>query len=164
VDRLSRPRGEAASSRDHAALSVKVAGEAIAPGETTTVEVYASKVSDFRTYEVSLAVTGGESGRLTIENPHVDTRRADFVFQTSEKITAEDRQQVRLGGVLFSGGVNVTRRAYLGTFTLRASADASGTFNVNLQEGPNSFLGDSRNRTIGFHRGADATIMVREAR
>ena len=161
ADRLSRLLGGAVPGGSGTTLSAVAARNALAPGGTTTIDVFVSDISDFRTYEVSLVARGGNSGRLTFENLRVQTERPDFVFSgITEMIKAEDQIRARLGGVLFKGGVNVGSMGYLGTFTVRASPDASGAFQVNLKGDVSTLLGDSENNRIGYQTGPAAIITV----
>ena len=68
--------------------------------------------------------------------------RQDYVFGTAQAIAAVDRQQMRAGGVLMTGGESF-ESASVATVTLRASKDASGTFEVNVAQGQETFLRNS---------------------
>jgi hypothetical protein len=89
----------------------------------------------------------------------IDSNRSDFVFAGQRKIDAVDEVSQRLGAMLFEGSINVSKPVYLGTFTLRASADAAGAFGVGVQMADNnSFLKDARYYGIGFF--TDGPVMI----
>jgi hypothetical protein len=132
----------------------------IQPGDVVTVDLFLAAVSDFRTYQAGVKATGGTRGQLVVEDLAVHDDRPDYVFGTRRKIDAVDDVDKRLGATLFDGGVDVTQPAYLGSFTLRASPDAAGSFDINLRMDRTSFLRTSGNRAIEFYQGPTATIKV----
>ena len=89
----------------------------------------------------------------------IDKNRQDYVFGTAQTIDAVDWQQMRAGGVLMNGGANV-ESSTVATVTLRASKDASGTFQVNVAKGQETFLRDSTAASIPVAIGQVATITV----
>jgi len=81
----------------------------------------------------------------------MDAQRGDFVFNDLETVwTTGVVNQVMLA-TLWSGGVIVTDTAYLGTFVLRASADAAGTFVLQVALGPSTLLRTSQSEVIAVH-------------
>lgn len=132
-------------------------------GESLTVDLFLRGGTGVRTYQTGLAITGGTRGELAVADLAVVTDHPNFVFGTLPKIEAADKVSNRLGATLISGGVEVTN-GYLGTFTLAASADAAGSFDVNLQMDRTSFLRNSGNEAIEFFQGPTATITVSAAR
>ena len=95
-----------------------------------------------------MLITHGPSGvhrTVTI----IDTARVDYVFYNppSTVHTAEDELGGRLAAGLQSGGMSVGPDKYLGTFTLRASWDAHGTFTIDLRPA-DTFLRDSNTLPI----------------
>ena len=140
-------------------MSVVTAQRSVAPGGLIKVDVFVSNVSDLAVYQVKLAVTGGE-GALSAEMLKIDDERDDYVFGSREKIKAADQSGARMGAMQFSGSVDVTRPAYLGTYSYRASADATGTFKVGVELGPNSFLRNASGRAISFVPGKSAKISI----
>lgn len=140
-------------------ITVVPSQSSMRPGGTMTVDVFANGVGDLRVYQVSLAVTGGMKGRLAVDSAAI-TSRDDYVFGTAKKLDAVDQTSGRMGAMLFDGGMDVATPGYLGTYTLRASADASGSYSVNVRMDRSSFLRDSKNMTIGFYPGQNAIISV----
>jgi hypothetical protein len=141
-------------------MAVVPSKSVVQPGEAIKVDVFVSGVPDLRVYQVGLAAIGGTRGRLTVEGLSIDGSRADYVFGARQKIDAVDEVGGRLGAMLFEGGLDVSRPGYLGTYTLRASADAAGSFSVNVQMDRTSFLRSSKNMAIEFYPGPAATITV----
>ena len=107
---------------------------AVQPGDVLEVDVLMNGAADLRAYQVGLTITGGVSGQFTTEDVVIQSKRPDFVFAGLEKVDAVDRNGGRLGAALFRGGTTVENVAYLGTYKLRASADAAGTFVIGVRE------------------------------
>lgn len=114
-------------------LSLVADRTTIAPGESVTVTVFATSVADLRAYEVALAIDGGAGGTLVVEDMTVDDR-TDGAFAGLSTLWDVNATDWRAGATT-SGGEAVsvgTVPAYLATVSLRASADASGTFELAL--------------------------------
>ncbi len=122
-----------------AVVSLVVNSSALQSGGLLSVDVYLDNLVDLRGYQVALDVTGGTTGTLSRESVTVDTRHADpqgngdYVFFGSQSVTATDEIGGRLAAALYNGGVSSGSAKYAGTFTFRASMDASGTFNVGVR-------------------------------
>ena len=75
----------------------------------------------------------GGQGRLDVEDLAVENSRSNYIFNGHERVVdMVDVLGQRVGAVLFDGGVNVLSPVYLASFSVRASEDASGSFNVGL--------------------------------
>ena len=136
----------------------------IQPGEEVVVDVYVSGTTDLRSFQTELRVSGGTSGSLTATDLWVDTTRTDYVFAGQQQLEAIDKTGGRIGGVKLSGGVSVPQPAYIGTFTLKASPDANGTFTVNINDADRrTMLLNSNSQHLAFGAGPAATIVVGEA-
>lgn len=132
----------------------------VQPGEAVNVDVFLSNVQDLRTYQVTLMTRGGDAGTLTREDVALNSTRTDFVFSGMQKVDAVDRNGGRVGAVLFGGGVNVGDPAYIGSYTFRASADATGLFRIGVDiQDRASLLWSADNKPINFSAGS-ATITV----
>ena len=130
-------------------------------GGSLTMDLFVSGVSDLRVYQAQVEVAGGTRGSLVVEDLSINSQRPDFVFGTQQKLDAVDKVGGRIGAVLFAGGVDATSSKYLGTFTLRASDDALGTFSVNLRaDNESSILWTSQNQPVRFGLGPAATVSV----
>lgn len=146
---------------DGATMTVVAERAQIGSGESVTLHIFVNNAIDLRAYQTTLGIRGGSAGDLTLEDISVDTARADYIFAARQKLEAVDRPGGRIGSVLFSGGIDVTSTAYIGTYVLRASDDASGTFYVNADlSGRSSMLTDSKNKDLVISTGPDALITV----
>jgi len=105
------------------------------PNDVFEVEVYGTVFTGLAGYELAVAVTGGTSGSLELEELRLDDEEANFVFYGLTEYHAFDASVPRMGCALADGGVNSYAPKYLGTFVFRASGDAVGTFTVSLVEG-----------------------------
>ncbi|MBU0718817.1 MAG: hypothetical protein KJ749_11255 [Planctomycetes bacterium] len=136
------------------AFSLSRASEAERASELITVDVYIGTVDDLGAYQV----TGATSGSLDLEGLQVDTEREDFVFASQKTLDAADLIGGRLGAVSLEGAVDVTGPAYVGTFTFRTSADASGTFEIAISGVEGSFLLDSEAAKIPVSVGDSLSV------
>ncbi len=151
ADRLTRALSDGIRNRSGAVVSLVTSTQSIQAGDAVVVDVFARGISDLRSYQVRLAVSGGTGGRLAVEDLRVDGERADHVFSGLQKFDAVDQTGGRLGAVLISGGVDAIDQVYLGSYTLRASSDAQGTFSVSVATANRaSLLWSSRNQSLGF--------------
>jgi len=110
------------------------------PGDLITVDAFVMGTPVLRTFQVGLAVVGGRTGTLSFEPGHIDKSRSDFVFGSAQSINAVDDTHARFGGTLMSGTVDATAPRYVGSFDLRVSNDASGTFLIKVRMDGDSFL------------------------
>jgi hypothetical protein len=129
----------------------------------TPFEVHAmlqAPLDDFRSYQLELDVSGGSAGRLQLTDIAVAPRR-DSAFPRSQGFFEAfnvDRGQMLRG--LSGDGIAVTAEAYLATFTLRASDDASGPFAVSIRPDGQTFLVASNDGRIAVEHGRAALIDV----
>ena len=150
------PRDEVVGS----ALTLTSVRATVAPGDSVDVEVLVSDVDDLRVYQLQLQALEGERGGLVLEGMTVDKARADFVFGRDFVIDAVDMIGLRVGALRFDGGVKVEQAQYLATFHFRATADAKGTFRINVLEGEESFLADSSSQKIDYGAPLDLEVTV----
>jgi len=123
----------------------------IMPGGTVTVDAFVRGVADLRTYQITLLVSGGSSGKLEGQDLWVDHARENYVFGIESKLDAVDQTGGRIGGVLMSGSVDATNSSYLGSFILQASPDASGSFTIDLKTSDrSSLIWSSGSRAVTF--------------
>lgn len=130
----------------------------VLPGGLVDVDVFVSGIASLRTFQVALTdPMGGLAGRFTLEDIQIDLTRSDFVFGARQNIAVPDFSGNRIGGVLFSDGVNAMDDLYLGTFTYRASRDAEGKFRLTVNGGDRrSLLWTSQNEPTAFRVNAAA--------
>ncbi len=145
TQRVSHLLSRKPDSPTGAAFSVVPAGQA--NGEYV-FDVYVQNVADLRTYQIKLEATGGTAGSLTMTDVRIDEARPDYVFAENEAIKAADHGGSRLGGTLFNGTVAVAAPKYAGTWKFRPSADAAGTFKINVVSGPESFISNMQNQPL----------------
>lgn len=124
------------------------------------IDVYVHNVAGLRSYQMTLRAGGGEDGRLELDEVTIDSRREDYVFGESQIVTATSPISARLGAVLYNGTVDVDGAAYLGTYGYLPSANARGTFRINVEVSSDSLLANEGNAQIGFSVGGDARIAV----
>lgn len=146
---------------DGATMTVVAERAQIGSGESVVLHLFVNNAIDLRAYQTTLSIRGGSAGYLTLEDISIDTARADYIFTTRQKLEAVDRPGGRIGSVLMSGTIDVTSTAYIGTYLLRASDNASGTFYVNVDlSGRSSMLTDSKNKDLVISTGPDVLITV----
>ncbi len=128
-------------------------------GDLFTFDVYASGVSDLKTFQATLDASGGTAGSLTREEARMEKTRGDYAFGTLAAIDAVDDIGGRMGATLINGSVNATAPMYLGTVSYRASQDAAGPFNVKVRMDDDSLLQNSNHEVLQFTP-VNATITV----
>lgn len=127
-------------------------------------EVYIKNVPELRTYQVKLEATGGTAGALNMTDVRIDKSRPDYVFSGSEAVDAADHSGSRLGGTLLtSSPVAVEGSKYVGTWKFRPTSDATGSFNVNVVAGAETFIADMQNRNLPVGA-VGATVQIGSAK
>ncbi len=130
----------------------------IEQSELVSVDVFIDAADDLAACQVSLVVTGGDMGSLDLEELILDDQRQDYVFGEATKYPIHDLERERFATAKASGSVDVTESAYLGTFTFRASQDASGVFMVSVRGGEYSKLLDEDAARIATDAGEGVLI------
>lgn len=144
-------------------MTVVAESASIAPGGAVTVDVFVSGVASLRTYQVTLGIKGGDGGRLVIEDMWIDHERPNYLFGSLQILDAVDHTGDRWGGISLNADVEAMNRTYVGSANVRASADASGAFRINvIIENHRSMLMAADNIQMDFSAGADAVINVGE--
>ncbi len=113
------------------------------PLEAVDVDVYVGSVDGLAGYELTLEVTGGDSGTLDLTTIAVDAYRPDYVFVSSSTAGAGSVVSGQFSNAAGDGSVSVTGPGYLATYTYVPSVDASGVFTVSVRGGGFTFLIDS---------------------
>jgi hypothetical protein len=160
VASADKPRDPKARAVKGPTMTVVPSKKAIIPGGVVTVDVYISDVTDLSVYQTAMKVSGGDRGEMTADHIKVDTKRSDYVFGEAQVIKAEAMHSQQMGAMQMNGSVDVTRPKYLGTYTFRASANASGTFEIGLEMGKSTFLRNSGGTPIAFRPGKAAAVTV----
>ena len=156
AERVSRLLTRGSASPSEAAITVVPVSQS---NGAYVFDAYAQNVSGVRTYQVKLVAAGGDRGSLTLSDVRIDEARPDYVFFGNEAVKAADRGGSRLGGTLFDGTADATAAKYLGTWVFQASADAAGTFQIQVVTGAASFLANTRNEKIPLSA-AGATVQI----
>jgi len=157
AQRVTHLLSRKSTSPTAAAFSVVPAGQV--NGEYV-FDVYVQNVPDLRTYQVKLEATGGTAGALNMTDVRIDETRKDFVFVEEEAIKAADFGGSRLGGTLFStGSIAVDAPKYVGTWKFRPTADAAGTFKINILTTGESFIANAQNQNLPINV-VNATVQI----
>lgn len=144
-------------------MAVKALSQTVKAGDTFKVDIVLEKVPGVACYQLAAGAVGGKQGTLTLENILIDTARKDYVFFGGQVIPAVDMTEGRAGALQMTGSRDVTKSAYIATAVFRASADAKGTFKVNVIPGKETFLRDANASPIEFRVGKAAKIKIGEA-
>jgi hypothetical protein len=159
AERISEAVGGESAVPVGSQITVAASRQTLMPGQSTTLDVFISGVPNLRVYQVALSVAGGSSGSLTVSSPRIERDRTDYVFGSLQKLDAVDEVGNRIGGLLMDGGVDATDPLYLGSYTVTASPDASGTFRINLRT-DDTEIRDSASMEIRYGAGPGAKITV----
>jgi hypothetical protein len=142
----------------------------IHPGELVEVDVFldSAALRDLRGYQLHLGVSGGRSGTLEVVDISIGQPNV-FTSVVERRGTSDERpvwsafnlqtQQVLAG--LDGAGIPAEPGAYLATFIYRASADAAGTFDIELLHGQGVAVKSAR--SFLFATPAASDILIGEA-
>lgn len=132
-------------------------------GRSVRVDVYVSGAENLRAYQVAPRVLTADSGELGFASGRIDESRADYVFAGRQTIAAFDTEGWRFGSIMYEGGVRADERAYVGSFELTTSPDASGTYLIGANVDASTFLADLNSAAIDY-RVAFGTVQVNAAK
>ncbi len=136
------------SAVDDATLTLVPSRRSVAAGDVIAVDVLIDAVADLRSFQATLDVFGGKSGSVAVEGIEMDAQRRDFVFNGLETVGTTGLATHVMLSTLPEGGVKVADRAYLGTYYLRASKDAAGSFSLRLRLDGSTLLRTSAGEVI----------------
>lgn len=149
---------------DAGVLTVVSKVDAVNPGDTFTVDVYANGFADVRAYQFKVNATGAQSGNLALVDLAVDTERGDYVFAGQEVLPAADKTRYFFAGsVGLAGGTSVSEPAYLGSATFQAPENGEAIY-VNIDTGQHTFLRASQADVVSYRIGAPVVIGGTNAR
>ncbi len=150
------------SAQTGPAMTVKASHSTVAPGQLITVDVYVSNVAKLSAYQFRLVATGGDQGSLALESVTLDQVRNNYVFLGRQVMQALNKQAGLCGALLTDGSSrDVTKPAYLGTATFRATSDARGAFEISIiNHAGSSILADSVGQTVTFTTSAPTKVTV----
>jgi hypothetical protein len=155
------PMGPIGGESFPATINLVASTSSIKPNQTVEVKAnLAYSGTTTRAFQVAVQVSGGTSGSLDLETVTIDDTRTDYQFYGLNDLAATDVQGARLAATLFSGFVPGAIQKYLGTFTFRASADATGTFIVTVRPLPETLLRDANSAPVTWAPGFSATVTV----
>lgn len=117
----------------HAELVLAPSRRSAVPGEIVAVRVLiAGALDGLQSYQLETAVSGGRRGSLELVNVSVE-ERSDHVFAgEAEAFSAFSPLRAQMLSGLNAGAVKTAPKAYLATFTYRATPDAAGKFVVDI--------------------------------
>ncbi|MFH1107983.1 MAG: lamin tail domain-containing protein [Planctomycetota bacterium] len=146
----------------------------VRPGEPFAVDIYASRISELRGYQIALDLWSEEgvynrpveaNAEVRLESIFVDTDRGDYVFRglTSYPVAAESTGQ--LANAALEKGGDAWDRTYLGTYLFRVSKGYAGKgFHVAVRPSNESIFLDSANEAIMNVKANGAEIRVSHRR
>ena len=159
VDRLEAVLAIAPSDSNLPRVLVVPQRSTVSPGERIRVDVYLANARALSMYQVGLDVVGGRKGRILWEEARVDRERPDFVFTGRTSVSSAQQESGLICGLLSQGTVDVEKQAYLGTFFVRSSPDALGTFTLRARgDGHTQILGEGQ-APIDARLGANAILV-----
>ena len=130
-------------------------------GDQILVDVFVKGATNLRGYQVALDATGGETGRLQLEDIIIDEGRADYIFEGVNSFNAVNTQSQSMVNALPAGTVDRAERSYLATFVFRVSSDAKGDFRVVVRGGDETVLLDANTEQLALPKAAETTISIR---
>ncbi len=142
------------------AIKLVASQRSIRAGDTVTVDVFASSVTDLRGYQIALDAVGGSRGALSSDVIAIDDSRDDYVFAQLESVHASDPIGLRIVGALIAGSATTKGETYLGSFTYRIPSNAHGTFAFNIRSGE-TMLVDTAGREFAIQPVHSVKIAVR---
>jgi hypothetical protein len=155
----SGPEGPEGPQFSQATIYLTADATVIKPGKPVTVRASVVSLVPLRADQVAVSVTGGTSATLDLETVTIDDTRTDYLFYGLADLPATDDQTARLAATLFSGSAPGSPQKYLGTFTFRASLDASGTFTISLRPAE-TLLRDGNSAAVTWTTGPPAQVTV----
>ncbi len=142
---------------DQTSIALIPSTSIIRPNETVLVDIFVNEaLDDLRGYQLHLNVSGGLSGGLETIDISVQPRETRAFVSDWRAFNLTTRQIV---AGLDGDGSAVPLNAYLATFTLKASSNASGSFAVELLHDD----GDPSQRTFLFPTAQRGMIKVIES-
>jgi hypothetical protein len=140
-------------------ISLTADAGSVSPGGTVDVHAFVTEPTDLRGVQAAVSITGGRGGTLTVEALSINEQHIAFVFLGEEYVSTLDTTGGRLMAGMYDGGVNVGAQSkYTGTFRLRASSNARGTFFVNPRT--DTMFRDTVNEPIPWSSAGTLSITI----
>lgn len=124
-------------------------GDGAFAGQSIVVDIFAESVVDLSGYQATVSLSGGLTGTLELQDLYIDATRPDYVFSGADNVRAIDLIGGRLAGARMTGGSSSADRVYLGTYVFVASTDASGTFEIAIDDGDGTLLRNASGQALG---------------
>ncbi len=109
------------------------------PGDTVDIHVFATGVTSIRGYEVKAAITGGRRGSLELVSASIQDRR-DTLMRGPLVYSAVNDISGRIVVATPDPFEAPEGTVYLGTYAVRATDNAYGTFQIGLDDDPNHLI------------------------
>ncbi len=160
---ISAPVAKANAPTD-AVMSIASVRPVALAGGFVEVNVFVTKATGVRVYELYLNVAGGDSGTLELDSISVDSKKKNFLFSGDAILPAIDKKGKRVAVVNQNDGRDIAAgsQAYLATFKYKVSPDASGKFQVSINT-QKSYMSDSNVQNIAYSAPATTEITVRSS-
>jgi cysteine-rich repeat protein len=140
-----------------ATIELRQSLQQVGPGALVEVDVLlATPLTDLRGYQLHVGTSGGKSGGLELVD--ISIGKSEFNEKAGRWSAFNTRTHQMLAG-LDGPGVSTPAGSHLATFMYRASADAAGTFAVELLHDDT----DTTHRTFLFPTPANGKIEIAEA-
>ncbi len=150
-------------NNDNARFVIVPRQRAVRSGDDVVVDVYVTDASGVVGFEFGLnaRMVGKSSTRVAIESVRVESERRDYIFAGLYSFPALDAELGRVGGALYGSGVEIPagKRSYVGTFTFRVPANATGIVNIAPSTEHVGLWTDGSVR-VSADAGKDAVVLI----
>ncbi len=142
-----------------ASLTVSPERRTARPGDDVLVRVFIDNpLPDLRAYQLDIEAGGGRRGRLDLVDISIEQRQ-DHVFE-GDGFNAVNIDNGQMLNGLESEGRETPARGYLATYRYHASADAAGTFVIDVRRQGQTFLVATVDGKIELTATAPAVIVI----
>jgi hypothetical protein len=148
-----------------ATIRMNASTRAARPGDEIVVRVFANSTdAALRSYQLDVEVSGGGSGQLALLDVEIEPRKK-WVFAGRNSVfdAFNVTNGQMLAGLEEDDGVNVADDGYLATYTYKATANADGTFMIDVVKA-NTYLVAPLNSEIQLGRTKPVIVSVSKRR
>lgn len=148
-------------------MNCQLASSQATASSSVAMDVFLSDVANVRGYQTKIQITRTSgAGTVSVNCPggvSINEARSDYIFfglGTTFPVT--NCLNKRAASALLSGGATVNTAAYLSTYTLSVSGDATAgsTFDIAVMTAPDSALTNAGNVAIPFSVSAACTLTI----
>ncbi|UCC30871.1 MAG: IPTL-CTERM sorting domain-containing protein [Phycisphaerales bacterium] len=157
-------------------MTCELSSDDAPPGTSVTLDLFLEDAVDVQGYQATIQITRTQgNGEVTVACPDgltVDESRGDFIFSGLDTVYLEPDcpdcgvivphcEGLRVAAARVAGGVDTgATRAYLGTFTLDMSADATpgSRFDISIAPFPASIVTGSDYESMPLSIGPSCTL------